>query len=120
MPIRCNSQITLGALAVQVEATGTSAMRNLSVQFGDGYRERRPDGINTLMRNWSISTPPMPIDDVLALEDELRALGVESFAWAPPGETTLRQWELEPAQWQRSYAAGHLASVSFSLRLVQG
>lgn len=119
MPIRCNSQITLGALAVQVEATGASAVRNLSTQFGDGYRERRPDGINTLIRNWQVSTPPMLLDDVLVLEDELQDLGVGSFAWAPPGEP-LGRWELEPVEWKRTYMADHLASVSFGLRLVPG
>jgi phage-related protein len=116
MPIRCNSQIDLGTLRVQVSATGQTSQRILVTQFGDGYRERRPDGINTEVRRWSVSTPPMAIELVLELEDALRALGTGSFEWVPPGETTPWLWELDPVEWTRAYQADHLASLSFNLR----
>ncbi len=116
MPVSCNSQIDLGTLRVQVTATGQTSQRILAVQFGDGYRERRPDGINTEVRRWSVSTPPMGIADVLELEDALRALGTGAFAWAPPGEDDMVLWELDPVEWTRTYQADHLASLSFALR----
>lgn len=121
MPVRCFvSNLTLGSLAVQVTATGSTAIRNLAVQFGDGYSERRPDGINTTMRRWGIATPPSEIEAVLALEAELEALGVGKFQWTPPGEAAPLWWELDPVSWERVYATEALASVSFSIRSVPG
>jgi phage-related protein len=116
MPIRCDSQIDLGTLRVQVSATGQTSQRILATQFGDGYRERRPDGINTEVRRWSLSTPPMSIEDILELEDELRALGTGTFEWPPPGESFTWFWELDPVEWTRSYQTDHLASLSFNIR----
>jgi len=116
MPVSCNSQIDLGTLRVLVTATGRTTQRILATQFGDGYRERRPDGINTEVRRWSISTPPMATEDLLALEDELRSLGTGAFSWAPPGETDESLWELDPVEWARTYQADHLASLAFNLR----
>lgn len=116
MPVNCNSQIDLGTLRVQVSASGQTSQRILATQYGDGYRERRPDGINTEIRRWNVSTPPMAIEQVLILEDELRALGTGAFAWAPPGEEDEALWELDPVEWVRTYQADHLASLSFDLR----
>jgi phage-related protein len=121
MPVACHATtLQLGTLAVQVTATGSTAVRHLAVQFGDGYSDRRPDGINTTQRRWSLATPPAPIEDVLALEAELEALGVGKFQWAPPGEAAARWWELDPVSWERVYASDDLASLSFSIRSVPG
>jgi phage-related protein len=121
MPVRCYvSNLRLGSLAVQVTATGSTAVRNLAVQYGDGYSERRPDGINTTQRRWSIATPPAAIEEVLRLEAELEAVGVGKFQWTPPGEAVARWWELDPVSWERVYATEDLASVSFSIRSVPG
>jgi phage-related protein len=121
MPIPCYvSNLRLGTLAVQVTATGGTAVRHLAVQFGDGYSNRRPDGINTTQRRWNLSTPPAAIEEVLRLEAELEALGVGRFDWTPPGEATPRRWELDPVSWERTYATDDLASVSFSIRSVPG
>ena len=121
MPVSCvTTELKLGTLAVQVSARGDTAIRNLAARFGDGYSERRPDGINTTMRRWSLATPPSSIEAVLKLEAELETLGVGKFQWAPPGEASSRWWQLDPVEWQRSYQTEDLASVSFSIRSVPG
>ena len=88
--------MTLGTLCVEVEASRVVAVRTLQAQFGDGYKARRPDGINTLMETWSIRTPMQPVAEVQALEAEIIALGANSFGWTPPFETVEKQWVLEP------------------------
>ena len=113
MPVSC-SQMTLGTLCVEVEASRVVAVRTLQAQFGDGYKARRPDGINTLMETWGVRTPMRPIDEVQALEAEIIALGASSFAWTPPHETVSKQWVLDPYQWEWSFNAD-LASLSFTL-----
>ena len=113
MPVSC-SQMTLGTLCVEVEASRVVAVRTLQAQFGDGYKARRPDGINTLMETWGVRTPMRPIDEVQALEAEIIALGANSFGWTPPFATVEKQWVLEPYQWEWSFNAD-LASISFVL-----
>lgn len=115
MPVSCTAPMTVGTLCVKVEASRTVSVRSLEAQFGDGYLSRRPDGINTVMETWSVSTPLMSVDDAQALETELIALGANSFAWTPPYETTAKQWILQPYQWNWSYDAD-LASLSFTLQ----
>lgn len=114
MPVSCTTPLTLGGLCVEVEASRSVAVRSLQVQFGDGYKARRPDGINTLMETWSVSTPMRAVEEVQALENEIIALGANSFGWTPPFETVEKQWVLEPYQWEWSFNAD-LASISFVL-----
>ena len=106
--------MTLGSLCVEVEASRVVTVRTLQAQFGDGYKARRPDGVNTLMETWSVRTPMRPIDEVQDLEAEIIALGPSSFPWTPPHETVAKQWVLEPYQWEWSFNAD-LASLSFVL-----
>ena len=113
MPVSC-SQMTLGTLCVEVEASRSVSVRTLQAQYGDGYVSRRPDGINTLMEFWTVRTPMRPVDEVQALEAEIIALGANSFAWTPPHETVSKQWVLEPYQWEWSFNAD-VASLSFTL-----
>jgi len=115
MPIACNATLRLGTLSVQVTASKTTAIRNVANRFGDGYAERRRDGINARLESWQLATPPADLEQVLALEEELAALGVGRFSWAPPGEEAERWWRLEPVAWSRSYSTGDLASITFSI-----
>lgn len=115
MPIPC-SPITLGNLTVRVDAKKSTAIRTLQQQFGDGYMARRPDGINTVSETWSISTPPMPIEDLLALEAELTALGSAPFNWQPPGEPITKKWILDPVKWDTDRQTPDIGSLSFAIR----
>ena len=60
----------------------------LLAQFGDGYAQRRPSGINTQAREYSISienVAPSECNDILAF---LKARnGVDVFNWTPPRGT---------------------------------
>ena len=117
MPVSCvTTELKLGTLAVQVSASKTTAIRNLVAQFGDGYEERRRDGINTRLESWRLATPPAEIEAVLALEEELATLGPGRFQWCPPGEATTRWWRLDPVQWSRTYNTDDLISVTVSIK----
>lgn len=116
MPLNCpTTGLTLGTLAVQVSAAKETAIRHLATQFGDGYSERRKDGINTRRERWRLSTPPAAIEQVLLLEEELAALGTGRFQWCPPGEAAAQWWHLAPVSWARNYATEDLIGVAFSI-----
>jgi phage-related protein len=58
--------------------------RTVSIQYGDGYEQRAPDGINTRTEQWTVlhnMTDPqiaMDIDAFLTARN-----GVEAFEWWP-------------------------------------
>ncbi len=58
-------------------------------KFGDGYAQRRPDGINTQEQKWSLEAR----NQRLAVADEIVAFlsarnGVDVFNWTPPRTDT--------------------------------
>lgn len=116
MPVPCDAEMTLGTLCVQVSATKQVSVRYLQQQYGDGYVARRQDGVNPLMETWRVATPPMPVANALALEEELIALGSGFFEWTAPNDTEAKNWVLEPVQWDWSYQTGDIASLSFTLK----
>ena len=115
MPVPC-SQITLNNLCVAVNAQKQASLRTIQQQYGDGYMARRQDGVNPLMETWQVSTPPMPVADALALEQELITLGTNFFAWTPPNEPAAKNWILDPVMWDWSYQTGDIATLSFTLK----
>lgn len=116
MPVNCNEKITLSNLCVAVASQQQKSFRTIQQRYGDGYTARRQDGINPVICVWNVSTPPMPVADAEDLQDELIALGPGFFSWTPPGESTAKNWIVDPVAWEMSYPDVGFAIVSFSLR----
>lgn len=76
--------------------------RVLIAEFGDGYRERAADGINTLPESFSLKWTNIVTADATLLEDFFKArAGVEAFKWTPPDEGsekvyTCPRWSKSP------------------------
>ena len=115
MPVSCTTEMTLGTLCVSVDATKQTSVRTLQQQYGDGYLARRPDGVNTLMETWNVTTVYSDVDVMQDLEQEIIALGANSFAWTAPYETEEKRWILEPYSWEWSFN-DNLARISFTLK----
>jgi phage-related protein len=59
-----------------------------AAQFGDGYAQRRPDGINTQDEIWTLDFSNRPASVATAIDDFLKARnGVDVFVWTPPRQT---------------------------------
>lgn len=70
-------------------AGGQTTDRTKYSQFGDGYRQEAPDGINTEINTWQL-TFVGKADKIIAIRDFLRAhQGARSFYWAPPLDVPL-------------------------------
>lgn len=70
----------------QSGAAGRINFRIIEAQFGDGYSQVVPDGLNTKTQSWPLSFEGnmnymQPILDFFA-----RHKGAKSFYWTPPGE----------------------------------
>lgn len=78
--------------------------RVLSAKYGDGYEQRVADGINSLIRSWSLTFKSRTIIDSDAMVAFLEARGgVEAFDFTPPGTSTT--YKVICSQWNVSYPA---------------
>lgn len=75
--------------------------RVLKTQFGDGYAQRSPDGLNPIQQRWSVvfsAVDPVVGDAIIAF---FRTHGgVTPFDWTPLWHTTARRFICP--QWSRS------------------
>lgn len=68
-----------------VDPTGTTTFDVLSAQFGDGYSQAVPNGLNNASDNWPVSFIGKAAT-IAPIEAFLRAhAGATSFYWTPPG-----------------------------------
>ena len=67
------------------KANNKSTPRIKKISFGDGYTQRIPDGINTLLLNYSLSFENRDLHEITAILHFFTIRnGTESFCWLPP------------------------------------
>lgn len=67
------------------KASNKNTPRVKTIVFGDGYAQRVPDGINTLLLNYTLTFEAREIHEITAILHFLTARnGTESFVWLPP------------------------------------
>lgn len=67
------------------QGTGSRVdLRTLEAQFGDGYRQRSPDGINPTRVSWRVTTVILNITDFEEVETFLKDNAGLYFDWTPP------------------------------------
>lgn len=88
-----------------------------SVQFGDGYEQRSPDGINFMRQVWTI--PFDEVDDAVA-DDMVQFLrdqkGYLAFNYVPLRSTTAIKVVCK--QWSRSHTGPGTSSLRATFRQV--
>lgn len=68
---------------------GQTTDRTKFIQFGDGYEQEAPDGINTETSTWQLTFIDKA-DVITAIRDFLRAhQGATPFYWTPPLDVPL-------------------------------
>lgn len=74
------------------ESPGTKlreAPRVRAMQFGDGYSQRQPDGLNGIAQEWDVVFRAVSLDAGNELIAFLRTqAGVTAFTWAPVWSTS--------------------------------
>lgn len=72
----------------------TKEFRVLTADFGDGYSQSVPDGLNTHIESWDLTFEHYPASDINTITTFLDArLGSQSFYWTPPDELTPKLWK---------------------------
>lgn len=80
-------------------ATNTTP-RTRKVAFGDGYEQRSPDGINTILKQWNMVFQNRLLSDIKTMTDFLEGKkGTVSFTFTPVGESV--EYKVVCEEWNR-------------------
>lgn len=62
--------------------------RRLEPQFGDGYEQYVPDGLNNIVETWELTWNNISDENVDIIENQLDSFAGGTFAWTTPkGQT---------------------------------
>ncbi|WEU67276.1 tail protein [Xanthomonas phage JGB6] len=91
-------------------------MRVRTVQFGDGYSQAIPDGLNIKTQNW-----PLTFEGGLAYVKPIRDFldrhaGSKSFTWIPPGE--LSPLYFRASEWTMTSVGGGVYQITVEFKQV--
>lgn len=98
-------------------ANGTSyheEPRVLRAQFGDGYDQTLPDGLNALRMQARLVWSAIPISAANTIVGFLRANKGAVFYYTLPDEGIARKWEV--MSWDRDFSGGVIGTVTAELR----
>lgn len=93
--------------------------KTLTVQFGDGYQQDAPNGINNIIDEWSIVYDNLSTTDRATLVSFLDSVGAwTSFTWQALGDSTTKNWKVTKDGWSETVKAGSVYSISFSIKQI--
>lgn len=87
-------------------------VRVLTTDFGDGYRSRAADGLNTIKETWDLEfvQPDGDIDNIEAFL--VNEGGYTAFEWTPLGEVVVKKWTCK--EWNRNKVSSGVDSLTCS------
>jgi phage-related protein len=103
------------------QGSGTVSVvpRIIAAEFGDGYSQRAPDGINYLPETVELRWIPLQKSEKDTIVNALNATGGWDYlTFTPPGQTTSRKYIMTPEGYSVEYLAGKYFIVSVTLRQV--
>lgn len=98
-------------------STRTRTNRVLAAQFGDGYEQTAPDGINNKIDTWSISYDNLTLAERNAVWAVLDAVGSYDYlTWTPIGEVTSKRFKVTSDGVSEQPVSGDLYNISFTMK----
>jgi len=78
---------------ISQESSKNTKFRTIMTQFGDGYSQRAPDGINSSVDEWSIVWASLDATDKNTIVSALEAVGGwDILTWTPNGEAVEKKF----------------------------
>ena len=102
---------------ITIESDKSVNFREMSAQFGDGYQQVAPNGINNKIDSWSITWAPLSSSEKTTVESVLNTNGSWGILqWTPLGETVAKNFRMTKDGYSRkSLNRGNLFSISCKL-----
>ena len=105
-------------LTTMISQTSTRkrTYRVLSAQFGDGYSQEAPDGINDVVDEWNLKYENLTTDERSTLMTALDSVGgYDYLTYAPPGDS-LKRWKISKDGVSETPKSGDLWDISFTIK----
>jgi phage-related protein len=112
--------MTAPAMPLTIKITSNSFKgqkdRILSAQFGNGFNQVAPDGLNSIIDTWSIQYMPLRGTDLTTINTFLATVGVTTwFTWTPLGETVSKKWRIDKDSIQKKMINTSTFLISFTM-----
>jgi phage-related protein len=89
--------------------------RVLKAQFGNGYEQTAPDGLNYSVESWDVKYENITLADRTTLIAMLESVGsFNTISWTPPNGTA-KLYKMTQDGYTESQQSANVFSVSFSL-----
>jgi hypothetical protein len=106
------------ALPCEYGLTVVRGTRTKETQFGDGYAQIAPDGINNEIRKYQIDTVPIADTIAIALDAQLASLQGDFFYSQFFMDDHLYKYRLSPNQWQWASLGPNSNKFSFAVERI--
>lgn len=105
---------------ITIESEKTVVFSDMSAQFGDGYEQIAPKGINNIRENWSIQWGGLTTaekDTIVTVLNTVGSWGI--LTWTPCGETVQKKYRMTRDGYStRREGSNAIFTVSCMLRQV--
>ena len=109
---------TFPAISIGMRSKRKTGYRVNVADFGDGYAQAVPDGLNTRMESWDLSFDDYPVSDITTITSFLDARGgYQSFYWTPPDELTPKLWR-QDGEYNVSYNGPTTRTLTVTIKRV--
>jgi len=114
---------TLTAMPLPLKITNdsdkTTFFRELAGQFGDGYQQVAPNGLNNKIDSWSIVWGALTTAEATIVENALNAVGSWGIlTWTPFGET-LKKFRMDKSGYTRKSKGKGNGVITISCKINQ-
>jgi len=87
--------------------------KTLEVEFGDGYSQGAPDGLNPVRDKWNLTWSVLTDSEATAIETFFKARGGhEPFLWTAPDNNTAQQWKIPQGQYTKVDTGGAMYRIT--------
>ncbi len=95
-------------------STRKRKFRVLKAQFGDGYLQTAPDGVNHQIDQWNLIFANLTLTDRATLWSAIETVGASDYlTWTPPGDTA-KKWKIV-SEISESPQSGDIYTISFDV-----
>jgi phage-related protein len=105
-------------LDVEYGLTARRGTRVRRVQFGDGFEQVFPDGLNADLREYDIRTVPITDEQAVALDETLSELQGDFFVAQFFQDSEEYKYRLVPNQWSWESLGPNSNIISFTCRRI--
>jgi phage-related protein len=103
--------------AISQASSAGVEFRVLMSQYGNGYSQRAPDGINNAIHSWDVVWDNLTASEFTTVVNAIEAAkGADYFTWQAPGDAASKKYVI--SAYSKSALAGEIYSVSATLKQV--